>query len=75
MVLSDLRHDQWTVVAVRVVAGDLDTWQWQLDLQDRNALRMAQEAGRVLTHQKRGEDGKFRLYARLARRRLSVVIG
>jgi hypothetical protein len=75
MVLSDLRHDQWTVVAVRMNVGDEhDVWQWFLDTDHRDALYAAREDGRVLTTQQRGGDGRFRLLARLTRPRPLRVV-
>lgn len=64
----DINYDEPTVVAVRVALNvEHDGWQWFLDPDQKSVLLLARESGRVLTWQKRGEDGRFRLYAKLVR--------
>jgi hypothetical protein len=73
--LADLTRDDWTPVARKVRGLYCDAWQWFLPLPERGLLHMAREAGTVLTHQKRGSDGEFRLYARLAKPEVVRVWG
>lgn len=69
MLLSDLTADTWTPVARRVLGphGE-DIWHWLLSPYDHAALNLARENGHVITAQKRGDDGQFRLLAKLVRR-------
>lgn len=66
--LNDLTADKWTVVArcVETPHGDL-VWLWDLPSAERGVLNMAREGGSLITVQKRGEDGRFRLLAKLRR--------
>jgi hypothetical protein len=62
--LADIPSNAWAQVAVRVARPQYDVWVWSLSVDERGALYLARKAGRVVTVQKRGEDGRFRLLAR-----------